>query len=329
MRLSARTVGLLAAFITVAIWTAFILIARASAQRSLAPLDIAWLRVLGASMVLVPWGWWLVRRRNAGAGVRAVLPSSLGGISPLPLHLTLQLGLFGGVVYCLLAYSGFFYAPATHASVLMPGSLPLWTTLLAVFLLRERITRLRATGLALIVLGDLLVGGSSLLTALGGGDVWRGDVLFMAASVCWACYSVLARRCGADAVQATIAITAFALFTYVPVYAILAGAGWVSSQLAHAPWREIIFQMLFQGVGSVVISGITFTHMVQYFGPVRSTMITALVPGLSAMGAVWLLNEPLHWNLVAGLLLVTLGIFFGVLGVRTAPTTTTGQVTRA
>ncbi len=151
----------------------------------------------------------------------------------------------------------------------------------------------------------------------------------MAASVCWACYIVLARRCGADAVQATIAITAFALFTYVPVYAILAGAGWVSSQLAHAPWREIIFQMLFQGVGSVVISGITFTHMVQYFGPVRSTMITALVPGLSAMGAVWLLNEPLHWNLVAGLLLVTLGIFFGVLGVRTAPTTTTGQVTRA
>lgn len=48
-------------------------------------------------------------------------------------------------------------------------------------------------------------------------------------------------------------------------------------------------------------------------------MITALVPGLSAMGAVWLLNEPLHWNLVAGLALVTLGIFFGVLGVRTAP----------
>jgi len=52
--------------------------------------------------------------------------------------------------------------------------------------------------------------------------------------------------------------------------------------------------------------------MVQYFGPVRTTMITALVPGLSAMGAVVILNEPLYWNLIAGLLLVTAGILFGV-----------------
>jgi drug/metabolite transporter (DMT)-like permease len=70
--------------------------------------------------------------------------------------------------------------------------------------------------------------------------------------------------------------------------------------------------MLFQGIGSVVISGITFTKMIQYFGPVRSTMITALVPGLSAFAAVALLGEPLHWSLLAGLLLVTGGILFGV-----------------
>jgi drug/metabolite transporter (DMT)-like permease len=45
---------------------------------------------------------------------------------------------------------------------------------------------------------------------------------------------------------------------------------------------------------------------------VRSTMITALVPGLSALGAVLFLGEPLHWNLLAGLALVTMGILFGV-----------------
>jgi drug/metabolite transporter (DMT)-like permease len=47
-------------------------------------------------------------------------------------------------------------------------------------------------------------------------------------------------------------------------------------------------------------------------------MITALVPGLSALGAVWLLGEPLHWNLVAGLLLVTAGILFGVRAVTSS-----------
>ena len=41
-------------------------------------------------------------------------------------------------------------------------------------------------------------------------------------------------------------------------------------------------------------------------------MITALVPGLSAFAAVIFLGEPLHWNLSAGLALVTLGILFGL-----------------
>jgi hypothetical protein len=57
-------------------------------------------------------------------------------------------------------------------------------------------------GLALIVLGDLLVGGASLLHAFEGGQIWKGDLLFMSAAFCWACYSVTARRHGLEAVRA-------------------------------------------------------------------------------------------------------------------------------
>lgn len=48
--------------------------------------------------------------------------------------------------HCLscLAYSGFYFAPATHASVLMPGTLPLFTTLVAAWVLRDHITPARA-----------------------------------------------------------------------------------------------------------------------------------------------------------------------------------------
>lgn len=307
--LSPRTVGIAAAVITVGIWAAFIVIARASAQGTLTPFDIALARVVGASAVLLPLGWWLVRRDRAQG---SALPSSFFGLSPLALRVTALCGVFGGFGYALLAYAGFFYAPAAHASVLMPGSLPLWTTLLAALILHTRITPARAIGLACIVGGDLLVGGASLLHAFEGGEVWKGDLLFMCAAFSWSVYSVLARRYGLDAVRATTAVTVFALFTYLPFYLLLQGLGAIQSQLLNAPVGELLFQLVFQGLGSVVISGITFVHMIQYFGPVRSTMITALVPGLSALGAVVFLSEPLQWNLLAGLMLVTVGITFGV-----------------
>ena len=313
-RLSPRAAGMAAAVVTVVVWTAFIIIARGSASRTLSPFDLAFVRICGASLILLPWGYFIVRelrRTDARAG-------SLLGLSPLPLRITLVAGALGGVAYAVLAYCGFFFAPAAHASVLLPGSLPLWTAIMAAIVLRDRITPARAAGLALIVAGDLLVGGSSLLHAFSGGEVWKGDLLFMSAAFCWACYGVLARRHGLDAVRATIAITAFAFFTYLPVYLLLVAGGALVSHLGAAPWGEIGFQMLFQGVGSVVVSGISFTRMIQYFGPVPSTMITALVPGSSALGAVFFLGEPLYWNLVAGVLLVTAGILFGVFGTAAA-----------
>lgn len=329
-RLSPKTVGLLAAVVTVTIWTAFIVIARASADPArggvLNPFDIVYARIWGASLILLPWGWWLAQRdrlrRAEGVAGFGNAGSSLWGLSPLPLRTTLQIGVFGGLLYAMLAYNGFVFAPAAHASVLMPGSLPLWTALLAIVVLGERISATRALGLVLIVGGDLLVGGASLLHALDGSGIWRGDVLFIASSMVWSTYSVLVRRLALDAVRATIAITALAFVVYVPIYTLLLLLHWVPGQVFTAPVGDVAFQMFFQGVGSVVISGIAFTKMIQHFGPVRSTMITAVVPGLSAVAAALVLGESLGWNVLAGLTLVTAGIVFGVRkGIPVAPKT--------
>ena len=308
MKFSPRAIGLIAALVTILIWTSFIVIARASASHNLLPLDIAFLRILGAGSVLLPWAWWLMRpQRQAGEKV-----GSLFGLSPLPIRITIIGGLFGSFIFSMLSYSAFFFAPAAHASVLMPGSLPLWTTLMAWFMLSQSISKVRAIGLVCIVLGDLLVGGSSLLKAFDGGEVWKGDLMFMCAASCWSFYTVLVRREGLDAVRATMAVTAFSCVTFLPLYALIAWLGLIPSHLGTAPWQELVFQALFQGIGSVVVSGISFNMMVRHYGPVRSTMMTAVVPALSAISAVVLLNEPMYWNLMAGLALVTCGILFGV-----------------
>ena len=223
-----------------------------------------------------------------------------------------SIGFLAAVITVLIWSSFIVVARASASHVLLPGSLPLWTTLLMWLFLREQIGMNRSIGLLMIVCGDILVGGMSLLQAFDGGDVWIGDLLFMAAALCWSAYSVMVRRYGLDPVRATMAITAFAFVSFVPAYALLVYLNVLPSHMAQAAWSEIVFQAAFQGVGSVVVSGITFTQMIRTFGPIKSTMITALVPGLSALGAVVFLGEPLSWNLWVGLALVTSGILFGV-----------------
>jgi drug/metabolite transporter (DMT)-like permease len=69
------------------------------------------------------------------------------------------------------------------------------------------------------------VGGSSLLKAFDGGEVWKGDLMFMCAASCWSFYTVLVRREGLDAVRATMAVTAFSCVTFLPLYALVARLG--------------------------------------------------------------------------------------------------------
>jgi drug/metabolite transporter (DMT)-like permease len=314
MMLSRRAVGIAACAVTVLIWVGFIVVARAMAHRTLTPFDIGFVRFVAAALVLVPWGRHIVRRRRALDPGDVQPPGAWLGVSPLDFRRSALVGLSGGVGYSCLAYSGFYFAPASHASVLMPGMLPLWTAALAWALLGTRVSPRRAVGLSLIALAALLVGGSSIARELGHGTVWLGDLLFLAASLCWSTYTVLARRYGLGAIEATVALSVFAFVAYVPAYAVLAASGAIPSRLHLAPWSEIVLQGFMQGILSVAVSGIAFVRMVETYGPVRSTMITSMVPPLSALGAVALLGEPLQWTLAVGLCLATAGIVFGVKG---------------
>ena len=155
MRFSPKTVGITAAVVTILIWTSFIVIARFMALKGLTPLDIVLCRFVGAGMVLLPWGYFLVRKLKANNPNYSAAQTWLG-LSPLPVGITVLIGTFGGVAYAVLAYSAFVYAPAAHGSVLLPGMLPLSTALLSVWLLREHLGAGRITGLVMIFSGALI-----------------------------------------------------------------------------------------------------------------------------------------------------------------------------
>lgn len=309
------TIGLVCLVAVLAIWTSFIVIARGSAAHTLTAFDIAWLRFAFSGLVALPFVlWrWPAFMAGLGGGPAGTPQTAAGRIAALTL--------VAGLGYCGFAYAGFFFAPVAHAAVLMPGSLPLWTALLSVWLLAERLTPARFAGLGLILCGGLLVGGTSVIAAALGHDPatagqWRGDLLFACASICWSLYGVLCRRWRVGAIDATLAVALGALVSAVPLYPLAIAAGLVESRLALAPWGEIAFQAVYQGGLAMLVAGIAFTQVITTFGPLKATMATALVPSLAALAAVPVLGEPLSVAALGGLACVTIGLLVGVGALR-------------
>jgi drug/metabolite transporter (DMT)-like permease len=97
------------------------------------------------------------------------------------------------------------------------------------------------------------------------------------------------------------------MMLYLPIYAWFAG-----TQLAAAPWREIVIQAIFQGVLSAIVALLLYTRAIAILGAARGAVFAALVPTFSLLLAIPLLHEtPTELQLV-GVLFVTAGMVFAL-----------------
>jgi drug/metabolite transporter (DMT)-like permease len=283
--------GYVCALLTVCIWSGFVVISRVGGQSPLTPFDVAALRTLFAATILLPW--WLPRALN---------PAKRN----LRWYQSLTFALLAGVSYPLFAYGGFHFAPANHGAVLIAGTLPLFTTLFALALLREKPSLQRMLGLALIISGV-----TTLLVAMMRGarvDSLPGDLMFLGASICWSLFAVLLRYWNARAFDVTLGVVAFSLLVYVPVYVLL-----LPKALALASWGDIVLQGLYQGGIVVCCAMWTFAKATELLGAVRVAVLMTAVPVAGTLLSVALLGELLTPASSIGLLLTFMGALIGAL----------------
>jgi drug/metabolite transporter (DMT)-like permease len=291
-KMSDRSRGLLFAASAALIWCFFILLSRLSARADFNGFDLGFLRFSAAALSVLP----ILLLRGKGPHFAGVTPAR-----------AVVLALFGGAGFSGLAYTGFMFAPAAHAAVLMTGILPLPTALVALVILGEAISRRKALGLAAIMAGVALVGVHSISDAPP--NAWIGDICFPLAAVSWAFFTSYTRKWKVGAMDSTIVVVLVCCAVYVPGYLL-----WAPKKLMAAPLSTILLTAFFQGTIALVVSMWCFNRAVAALGPTRTTMITALAPGLSSLIAVPLLGEPLSLLLVLGLVAVTAGMLIGVTG---------------
>ncbi|HEY2325966.1 MAG TPA: DMT family transporter [Gaiellaceae bacterium] len=251
------------------------------------PLAVAFVRFLLSSILL--WAWARYRGRPIPLPSRADVP------------LIAAMGISGIAVYNAFFLFGLQRTPATDGSILVPGLIPVMTTLLAWRVFRDRPTRLVVIGFAIAIAGLLVV------VDPGGHESSRrliGDAILVGASVCWAVYTILGRAATTrfDSVRATT----YAAITGMLILLPFSIPGW--GKLLHAPavtWLAIAY---LAPLGTVV-AFVLFYEGVRKIGSAKAAAFTLLVPVFGVTSSVVVLGETLRWQIAVGGAIVLGGLW--------------------
>jgi len=284
-------IGLFAALAAALAGSAWQLISRHGVTTTLGPLDIALLRYGIPALLLCPL--WLGKGRGSTRAPRMAL-------------VLLVIG--GGLPFGLLVLAGAQWAPASHMGIFMAGSLPLFTAIGARVHRGEKVHGVRLVGLVCIAIGMVLFAAGSFQS---GSLSWRGDLLFLAAAMLWAVYSLAFGHCGLTPWQGAAFVNGWSTLLLLPALWIVG-----APRLLSAPWPDVALQAMGQGVVAGVLGLVAYSVAISRLGAARASLSAALVPVLTTLGAACLMGEPITAAVLLALALVVPGIVLASGAVR-------------
>lgn len=268
--------------ITMCIWGGFTLTARLNALWQISAWDIVALRFSLAFLILMP----ILLYRKETAFLFKKEPFALAMI--------------GGVLYCLIAYSGFHYAPTAHAAIFLNGCIPLCTAIMAFILMKQAFDR--HTWASLTIMISVLCVMSWLMYRETGVAFGVGDGLFFMSAILWGIFTVLLRKYQLSAWQAMSGVAIWSAVIYMPIYLLF-----LPKHLTVPEPQHLLFQTIFHGIFVVIIATLTYVEAIKRLGAFKAGSITNLAPFIAAILAVPLLNETLSLAMVFGLVGMAIG----------------------
>ncbi|MGP3689306.1 DMT family transporter [Streptomyces sp. IBSNAI002] len=284
--LSPQTEGVLALLVTVSIWAAFALSARALSASTLLPADAALLRFGVPLVILLPALW---RRRHSIAAVR-----------PGP---ALKIVCGAGVPFFLAAMHGGSLTSAAFVGSIVPGMVPLFVSALMAARGHGAPRGTQAAGLALIAAGVAALVWRYVVPV--DADVLEGAGTLLVASGLWALYTVGLRDVALDPVG-SIGLLCLPSFAIVGVLVL---AGVLPTGLAHAAGGDIALFLVVQGLGVGLCAGLLYAVAIRRLGAERSSVGGSLSPVAVVLLAVPLLGETPSPAVLIGVPLITAGVF--------------------
>lgn len=218
--------------------------------------------------------------------------------------LVLLLGATGIFSYNALFFSGLKLVPAGRASLIIACN-PVFLAILSALIFRDRLRWLNVGGIALSLLGAATVITRGDLISGFGTHFGRGELFILGCVASWIAYTLIGK----------VALKSLTPLVSVS-YACLTGTVLLIPPALHEGVLHIVttcswtawLSVLYLGIFGTVLGFIWFYDGVAAIGPARAGVFINLVPVSSILMANLMLGESVDHSLLAGGLLVIVGV---------------------
>jgi len=287
MRANKEIAGHLSAVITILIWgTTFI--STKILLVSFTPIEILFYR-FGIGLI----------------ALTAAFPRRLKGTSIRQEMMFAGAGLCGVTLYFLLENIALTYTLASNVGVIISIA-PFFTALFSHWFLDNE--KLRANffiGFVIAMIGIVLINfNGSMVLKLNP----AGDLLAVFAAIVWAIYSILTRKIsgfGYNAIQTTRRIFFYGILFMIPVLFVLPFE-WGIERFTQP---VNLFNILFLGLGASALCFVTWNTAVKILGAVNTSIYIYMIPAITVITSILVLNEIITWIAACGTVLTLAGLF--------------------
>ncbi len=261
------------------------------AAQNVGPFSIGFLRFAIASTLL------LALTRKIEGKLPALKKSQI-----IPI---IMLGMIGIFAYNVMFYKGLKIIEASRAALII-ATCPIFITIFSALFLKEKMTPIKALGIAVSVCGSTIVISKGDISRTLAGGLHRGELYIFCCVLSWVTYSLIGKSVMKNlsplvAVSYSAAVGAIALF----VPACLEG---LARNIAHQSVRDWLC-ISYLGIFGTVIGFVWYYQGVERLGPTKAGLFINFVPIFGILSARLILHEQITFSLAVGAALVISGVY--------------------
>ncbi len=217
----------------------------------------------------------------------------------------IALGLFGFVVYQLCFIIGVDNTTAGSAALIM-SSAPVWTAVSGRVLGIERLSVAAWIGLLVTLVGTTVIVVAGTKDVSLGSSVLLGNLLILAASICWGLYTALSKPLLGDVTPAGLSF--LGLIPALPILYLISVPYFDAFSIAEISvwiWVAIVFS----GALSSGLAFVTWSIAVKSLGSSHTAAFSNLVPVVALAVGYYLLGETITLGQIGGGTVVLGGLY--------------------